>query len=78
MTDDQKPEEQVTEEHRRRFLKLVKDLGIGAGVITVALARPDYAAASGFQANAGGGNGSEGNPDLDPGNSGNTPAANND
>ena len=28
--------------------------------------------------NAGGGNGSEGRPDCDPGNSGNTPAADND
>jgi len=52
MTDDRKPEDQVTEEDRRRFLKLAKNLGIGAGVITVALARPDYAAASGY----GGGN----------------------
>jgi hypothetical protein len=53
MTDDRKPEDQVTEEDRRRFLKLAKDLGIGAGVVTVALARPDYAAASGFSGNKG-------------------------
>jgi hypothetical protein len=40
--------DQTTEEDRRRFLKLAKDLGIGVGVITLALARPDYAAASGL------------------------------
>lgn len=44
----ERKEQEITEEDRRRFLKLAKNLGVGAGVLTVALARPNYAAASGF------------------------------
>jgi hypothetical protein len=47
MGDEPKSGHKITEEDRRRFLKFAKNLGT-AGVITVALARPDYAAASGF------------------------------
>jgi hypothetical protein len=55
---------------RRRFLALTAKLGISVAGMTLALAKPSYAASSGF--NAGKGNGSEGG---DPGHSGSTPAA---
>jgi hypothetical protein len=57
------------DEDRRRFLALATKLGMVSPVVTMALAKPSYAAGSGHF-NAGGA--PEGG---DPGNSGNTPAA---